>query len=277
MSEQPDRSFEGRVAFITGSTRGIGKCIALELAKRGCAVVVTGKTEDPNPKLPGTIQQTVDEIGALGGTAMGHTLDIRDDDAVGLAIARTVAVFGRLDFLINNAGAMHWRPIEQSPIKKFDLVMGVNARGAYSCSYHAVPIMRKQGFGHIIMMSPPVGTDGAAGKIAYSISKYGMTLIALGLAEELKGTNVAANALWASTMIETAAMINTGIGDKRTWRKPEIVADATLRILAKEPNSFTGHALLDEEFLRTEGVTDFTKYRCDPDHEPPHIPFSFKV
>jgi citronellol/citronellal dehydrogenase len=185
--------------------------------------------------------------------------------------------FGKVDFLVNNAGALFWRPLADTPLKRFDLVMGVNARAAFACTHHLLPAMRAQRFGHVLMLSPPVDARAAGGKIAYAISKFGMTLIAHGLADEVKDDNVAANALWPATMIESLATINWNLGDRTMWRTPEILADATLRIFAKEPRTFTGHALIDEDFLRAEGVTDFTRYRCDPAHEPPKVGFDFKA
>jgi citronellol/citronellal dehydrogenase len=269
--------FAGRVAFITGGSRGVGKALARALARVGCVVVVAAKTVAPDPRLPGTIGDTAREIEALGRRALPLALDVRDDAAVERAVKSALDQLGRVDFLVNNAGALFWQPLATTPLKKFDLVMDVNARGAFACTHHVLPAMRAQRFGHILMMSPPVDAAGAAGKIAYAISKLGMTLIAHGLAEEVREDNVAANALWPVTMIESLATINWGLGDRTLWRKPDILADAALRIFAKEPRSFTGHALLDEDFLRAEGVTDFSRYRCDPDHEPPRIGFDWRV
>jgi len=268
---------QGRVAFVTGGSRGVGKSIALGLARAGCDVVVAAKTVAADPRLPGTIHETAREIEALGRRALPLQLDIRDDAAVERATKEALSAFGRVDFLINNAGALFWRSLADTPMKRFDLVMGVNARGAFSCTHHLLAAMRQQKFGHILMLSPPVDPKGAAGKIGYAISKFGMTLIAHGLAEEVRDDNVAANALWPATMIESLATINWGLGDKTLWRKPDILTDATLRIFAKEPRTFTGNALIDEDFLRGEGVTDFSGYRCDPNHEPPHVGFDFKT
>jgi len=265
----------GRVAFITGASRGVGKAIALGLARAGCDVVVAAKTVAPNRRLPGTIHETAREIEALGRRALALPLDVRDDAAIERAAKGALDHFGRVDFLVNNAGALFWRPLQETPLARFDLVMGVNVRGAFACTHHLLPAMRAQKFGHVLMLSPPVDPTAAGGKIAYSISKFGMTLIAHGLAEEVRDDNVAANALWPATMIESLATINWGLGDRTVWRKPEILADATLRIFAKEPRSFTGNALIDEDFLRAEGITDFAAYRCDPDHEPPRIGFHF--
>jgi citronellol/citronellal dehydrogenase len=156
-------------------------------------------------------------------------------------------------------------------------VMGVNVRGAFACTYHVLPAMLAQRYGHILMLSPPVDEGAAAGKIAYAISKFGMTLIARGLADEVREQNVAANSLWCATLIESSATIRFGLGDPSMWRKPEIVADAMMKIFVKEPKTFTGQALIDEDLLRAEGVTDFTRYRCDPSAEPPRVGFNFRM
>jgi citronellol/citronellal dehydrogenase len=269
--------FKDRVAFITGASRGVGKCIALALAREGCDVVAAAKTVEADARLPGTIGETAAEVEKLGRRALAVKLDVRDDASVERGMNEALDKMGRVDFLINNAGALHWRSMLETPMKRFDLVMGVNARGAFACTLHLLPAMIKQGYGHIVMMSPPVVVSGAVGKIAYAISKFGMTLIAHGLAEEVRDKNVAANALWPATMIESYATINWGLGGPAVWRKPEILADATMKILEKEPRSFTGHALIDEDFLKEEGWTDFTQYRCDPNSEPPKLGFDFKV
>src|SRR5688572_27946322 len=268
--------FKGKVAFVTGASRGVGKCIALALAREGCDIVVAAKTVEADARLPGTIHEAAAEVEKLGRRALAVRMDVRDDAQVERGVKEALDKMGRVDFLVNNAGALHWKPMTETSMKRFDLVMGVNARGAFGCTYHLLPAMISQGYGHILMMSPPVDVKGSAGKIAYAISKFGMTLIAHGLAEEVADKNVACNALWPATMIESYATINWGLGTPALWRKPEILADATLRIFAREPATFTGHALIDEDFLRAEGETDFTKYRCDPASEPPAIGFDFK-
>lgn len=269
--------FKGKVAFITGASRGVGKCVALALAKEGCDIIVAAKTEEADARLPGTIHEAAAEIEKLGRRALAVKVDVRDESSVEKGVKAALDKLGRIDFLVNNAGALHWRTMLESPMKKFDLVMGVNARGAYACTYHVLPAMLQQKYGHILMMSPPVDPKAAANKIAYAISKFGMTLIAQGLAEEVGPQNVAANALWPATMIESYATINWGLGTPALWRKADILADCTLKIFAKEPKSFTGHALIDEDFLKSEGETDFVKYRCDPASEPPKVGFDFKV
>lgn len=269
--------FKGRVAFVTGASRGVGKCIALALAREGCDIVVAAKTEEADPRLPGTIHETAAECEKLGVRGLAVRLDVRDDAEVEAAVKTALDKLGRVDFLINNAGALHWRAMTESPMKKYDLVNGVNARAAYACTYFLLPAMVRQKYGHILMMSPPVDPRGAGGKIAYAISKFGMTLIAHGLADEVREHNVAANALWPATMIESYATINWNLGKPADWRKADILADCATRIFAKQPREFTGHALIDEDFLRAEGVTDFAQYRHDPNIEPPRIGFDFKL
>jgi citronellol/citronellal dehydrogenase len=269
--------FTGKVAFVTGGSRGVGKALALRLADEGCDVVVVGKTVETGGPLPGSIGETAREIEARGRRALALPVDVRDDAAVDAAVAEALDRLGRVDFLINNAGALFWRPLRETPMKRFDLVMGVNVRGAFACTRALLPAMTAQKFGHVLMLSPPVDTGAAGGKIAYAVSKFGMTLLAHGLADETRDDNVAANALWPATMIESQATIKWGLGDRSMWRKPDILADAMVRIFAKEPRTFTGHALIDEDFLRAEGVTDFARYRCDPAVEPPRVGFDFKV
>jgi citronellol/citronellal dehydrogenase len=269
--------FAGRVAMVTGASRGVGKALALRLAAEGCDVVVAAKTVAPDPKLPGTIHETVREIEALGRRALAAELDVRDDVAVERVVKQALEQFGHVDFLVNNAGALYWRSVAETEMKRFDLVMGVNARGAFACTRHVLPSMLARKFGHILMLSPPVDPRAGAGKVAYALSKFGMTLVAQGVAEEVRGQGVAANALWPATMIESQATIRWGLGDRTLWRTPEIVADAVVAIFAKPPDTMTGQALIDEDFLRSEGVTDFTRYRCDPDKEPPRVGFDFKL
>jgi citronellol/citronellal dehydrogenase len=268
--------FPGKVAFITGASRGVGRCIALALAREGADIVVAAKTVEPNPKLPGTIHTTAAEVEAVGRQALPVQVDVRDEQAVTAAVRATLERFGRIDFLVNNAGALYWQTLAETPLARFDRVMSVNVRGAFACTREVLPAMFAQEYGHILMMSPPLDPAAAPGKIAYAVSKFGMTLIAHGLAGELAGRNVACNALWPATLIESYATINFSLGNPSVWRKPDILADATVKIFAKPPASFTGHALIDEDFLREEGETDFTRYRCDPKHEPPRVGFDFR-
>jgi citronellol/citronellal dehydrogenase len=266
----------GKVAFITGASRGVGRCLALALAREGADIVVAAKSVEEKERLPGTIFSTAAEVEALGRRALPLQLDVRDDRAVDASVAAALERFGHIDILVNNAGALFWQPLVDTPMPRFDRVMAVNVRGAFACTRAVLPRMLEQGWGHILMMSPPLEVSAAVGKIAYAVSKFGMTLIAHGLAGELAGRNVAANALWPATLIESYATISFALGGPQLWRKPEILADAAIRIFTKEPAGFTGYALIDEDFLRSEGVTDFARYRCDPDHEPPRVGFDFK-
>ncbi|HVY60020.1 MAG TPA: SDR family oxidoreductase [Planctomycetota bacterium] len=262
---------DGRVAVITGASRGIGKQIALLLAKEGCDIVVAAKTSEPDPRLPGTIHDTAREVEALGRRALPVKCDVRETDQIDAMAQQALDTFGKIDILINNAGALWWYPVLDTPPKKFDLVMDVNARASFFCARACLPSMIKNRWGHIINMSPPIDVRLAGYHVAYMISKYGMTLIAHGLAEEVKEHNVAVNALWPVTIIESQATINFGLLPRQYWRTADIVADATLAIVSKDPAARTGQALLDEDVLRAEGVTDFAKYRCDPETEPVRI------
>lgn len=264
-------SLEGRVAIVTGSSRGIGKAIALGLARRGCNVVVAAKTENPDPRLPGTIHETAREVEALGAKALAVHCDVRDEDKIEALAKSTLDRFGRIDILINNAGALWWHPVLETPAKRFDLVMDVNARASFLLAKACLPAMIEAKWGHIVNMSPPIDLRPVAGRVAYFISKYGMTLIAHGLAEEVKDHNVAVNALWPVTMVESQAVINYNIGGPEQWRKAEIMVDATLALVEKPPALRTGKALLDEEVLAADGVKDFGKYSCVPGTNPPAI------
>jgi citronellol/citronellal dehydrogenase len=261
----------GRVAIITGASRGIGRALALGLARAGCHIVVAAKSTIPTDKLPGSIYTVAQEVEALGAKALPVQVDVRDEAQVEALAAQTRGRFGRIDVLINNAGALWWRPLLDTPAKRFDLVMGVNARAAFLCCRAVLPAMIERKWGHIINMSPPMDLTMVPGRIAYSISKLGMTLLTHGLAEEVRANNVAVNALWPVTIIESQASINWGLGTPAMWRKPDILVDCLLRLVAKEPGELTGQALLDEDFLRAEGVTDFAKYSCVPGAQPQRL------
>ncbi|MDI1432617.1 MULTISPECIES: SDR family oxidoreductase [Polyangium] len=266
---------ENRVVFITGASRGIGRAVALACAREGADVVIAAKSEvEANPRLPGTIHSVAKEVEGLGRRALPIKLDVRDADACQAAVAEAVAHFGRLDVLVNNAGALWWADVTGTPMKKFDLVMGINVRASFALAQAALPHMIERKWGHIVMMSPPVDANGVAHHGAYAVSKFGMTMIALAIAEEAKAHNVTANALWPATAIESYATINFGLGGPEFWRKADILADATLALITKEPSARQGQAWIDETLLRSEGVTDFSKYQCAPGHEPPHFPFS---
>jgi citronellol/citronellal dehydrogenase len=267
-------SLAGKVAVVTGSSRGIGRALALGLARTGCAVVIAAKSTNSTEKLPGSVYTVADEVKALSGQALPVVVDVRDEAQVEALAARTLERFGRIDVLINNAGALWWRPLLETPAKRFDLVMAVNARAAFLCSRAVLPSMIRNRWGHIVNLSPPLDLAMVPGRIAYAISKLGMTLLTHGLAEEVRPHNVAVNSLWPVTIIESQASINHRLGTPDMWRKPDILVDCVLRLLSKEPAALTGQALLDEDFLRGEGVTDFSGYSCVPGTEPPRLSWS---
>lgn len=258
MIEKPDLS--GQVAFITGTTRGIGKEIALSLADCGCTIISTGKTAEPEEDKEGTIHQTARAVEERGSEALAIQLDVRDETQVHDAIEETIEEFGRLDILINNAGAIQMAPISELPAKRFDLLMDVNVRGAYVCSRAALPYMKEQGYGHILMASPPIGIDKAPGKAAYGLSKIGMTFIARSLAEAVTEHNIGVNAFWPVTAIDTRATRYFGMGTEEDWRDPEILSDTVLEIVSRSPEECTGNAFYDEEVLREAGCDDFSEY-----------------
>jgi citronellol/citronellal dehydrogenase len=264
----------GRVAIITGASRGIGRALALGLAKAGCHVVIAAKSTTSTEKLPGSIFTVAAEVEALGVQALPIQVDVRDEGQIEQMAAKTLERFGRIDLLVNNAGALHWKGLLETPAKRFDLVMSVNARAAFLCSQAVLPAMIQRRWGHIVNMSPPLDLSIVPGRIAYAISKLGMTLLSLGLAEEVRPHNIAVNSLWPVTIIESQASINNALGTPAMWRKPDILVDCVLRLAQKEPADLTGQALLDEDFLRSEGVTDFSGYACVPGTEPPRLSWS---
>jgi citronellol/citronellal dehydrogenase len=263
-----------RVAIITGASRGIGRAIALALARAGWGVVIAARSTTSTEKLPGTIHSVAAEVEAVGGRALPVQTDVREEAQVEALAKQTLDHFGRIDLLVNNAGALHWQSLLDTPAKRFDLVMDVNARAACLCCRAVLPAMMQRRWGHIINMSPPLDLGMVPGRIAYAISKLGMTMLTLGLAEEVRAHNIAVNSLWPVTLIESQASINWGLGTPAMWRKPDILADCVLRIVAREPAALTGQALLDEDFLRGEGVTDFTGYACVPGTQPPRLSWS---
>jgi citronellol/citronellal dehydrogenase len=267
-------ALSGRVAVITGASRGIGRAVALGLARAGCAVVIAAKSTTSSEKLPGSIHTVAREVEDLGGQALPVQVDVRDETQIEAMAAETLRRFGRVDILVNNAGALWWKPVVETPAKRFDLVLGVNARAAFLCSRAVLPAMIDRGWGHILNFSPPLDLSLVPGRVAYAISKLGMTLLSIGLAEEVRQHNVAVNSLWPVTIIESQASINWNLGTPEQWRKPDILVDAVLRIVRKEPATLTGQALLDEDFLRAEGITDFSGYACVPGTTPPRLTWS---
>jgi citronellol/citronellal dehydrogenase len=261
----------GRVAVVTGASRGIGRALALGLARQGCAVVIAAKSTESTEKLPGSVYTVAREVEALGAAALPVPIDVRDADQIEALADRTRERFGRIDVLVNNAGALWWQLLLQTPAQRFDLVMSVNARAAFLLARAVLPAMIERRWGHVINMSPPLDLAMVPGRIAYSISKLGMTLLTHGLAEEVRQHNIAVNSLWPVTIIESQASINWNLGTREVWRKPDILVDCVLRLVQKEPGAVTGQALLDEDFLRSEGVTDFSGYACVPGSNPPRL------
>jgi citronellol/citronellal dehydrogenase len=261
----------GRVAVVTGSSRGIGKALALRLAREGADIVVAAKSETSTEKLPGSIHETAEEIRGLGRRSLAIPTDVRSDDAVRAMIERTVAELGRIDILINNAGALWWQKVIDTPPKRFDLMMGVNVRAAYLASYYALPHMVKQRWGHIVNMCPAISTTPNPGRVCYMISKMGMARLAIGIAEEHRADGIAANALWPRTIIESQASINWGLATRDQWRTPEILCDASMAIFAQQPPSYTGRQAIDEDVLsELAGITNFDHYWCEG--KPPERP-----
>lgn len=264
--------FEGRVALITGGSRGIGKALALELASRGAAVVVGAKTMDDDGRLPGSVPETVREIEAAGGRALGVRCDVRHAEDLENLVARTLETFGRVDILVNNAGAMWIQPVESTPQKRFDLMTSINFRAPFLLAHHCIPDMRRRGWGHIVNMSPPLDlgvSEHIGGKVAYMASKLNATMLTFGLGRELRPDGIACNSIWPRTLIGTLATQNLGLGGADDWRTEDIVVDATMAVLEQDPATLSGNALMDDEILRRfKGIEDLTRYRAVPDREP---------
>ena len=258
----------GRTIFITGGSRGIGLAIGLRAAHDGANVVIAAKTVEPHPKLEGTIHTAAAEVEAAGGHALAVACDIRDEAQVGDAIGKAVARFGGIDVVVNNASAVALTNTGATEMRRFDLMQQVNTRGTFLVSKLAIPHLEKSENPHILMLSPPLDLDPRwfAPHVAYTISKFGMSLCVLGLAEELRERGIAVNALWPRTMIATAAIANVvgGPAMMRASRRPEIVADAAYQVLTTPSRALTGRFLIDEDFLREREVTDFEPYRVDP-------------
>lgn len=262
------RTLTGKTLFITGASRGIGLAIAKRAARDGANIAIAAKSVAENPKLPGTIHTAAAEIEAAGGRALAIACDIRFDDQVAAAVEKTVETFGGVDILVNNASAIDLRGVDALDMKRFDLMHQVNARGSYLCAKMVLPFLRKAENPHILTLSPPLDLNPKwfAPNLAYTMAKYGMSLVTLGLARALAKEGIAANSLWPETAIATAAVGNLlgGAEAIRRSRKPEIVADAAHAILTRPARDCTGNFFIDVGVLAEEGVADFTPYSVDP-------------
>jgi citronellol/citronellal dehydrogenase len=253
--------------FITGASRGIGLAIALRAAADGANIAIAAKTTQPHPKLPGTIYTAAAEIEAAGGKALPLAVDIRDDDQVAGAVARTVETFGGIDILVNNASAISPTPTPDTDMKRFDLMHQINTRGTFLCSKLCLAHLARSSNAHILMISPPLNMEERwfAPHVAYSIAKFGMSLCVLGLAGELRSRGIAVNALWPRTVIDTAALqialARLNGRERRRARTPQIMADAAYLILTRNSREFTGQFCVDEQVLRKSGLADFARYR----------------
>ena len=257
----------GKTVFITGSSRGIGREIALICAEQGANVVIAAKSDQPHPKLPGTIHSVAQEVEDAGGKALAIKLDVRDEDAVKLAMEHAAEKFGGIDVLVNNASAISLSRLQDMDVKRFDLIHSINVRGTLVCSKAAIPYLKKSQNGHIITLSPPINLSSHWLKpyIPYTLTKYGMTLLTLGLAEELKGDGISATTLWPQTTIATAA-IEFALDKElmKRSRTPRIMAEAALEIIKSENLQLSGQTLIDETLLRDRGISDFEQFKFDP-------------
>ncbi|WP_143306637.1 SDR family oxidoreductase [Chitinophaga vietnamensis] len=261
-------TFQQRTIFITGASRGIGKAIALRLAASGANIVIAAKSVEEDPRLGGTIYSAAKEVEAAGGKALAVQVDIREEEQIAAAVQQAVDTFGGIDAVINNASAIQLTNTEQTPAKRFDLMHDINVRGTFLVTQHCIPHLKKGQNPHILTLSPPVTLNPKwlGPHVAYTISKYNMSMLALGWAAELAPYKIAANALWPATTIATAAVKNLLGGDAliRMSRTPDILADAVHYILRQPSDTYSGHTLLDEEVLQSAGITDLDKYAVTP-------------
>ncbi|MBN1800635.1 MAG: NAD(P)-dependent oxidoreductase [Candidatus Lokiarchaeota archaeon] len=264
-------SLKNKVIFITGASRGIGKAIAMRCARDGAKIAVIGKTSEPHPKLPGTVFTAVEDIKSVGGDAIPCIVDIRFEDQLQQAIDATIKKFGKIDVLVNNASAISLTPTLGTSMKRFDLMFDINVRGTFLCSKLCIPHLKRSDNPHILVLSPPLVMEPTwfASSLAYTMSKFGMSMCVLGLAEEFKRFGIGVNALWPKTTIATSAVKNLLGGETamKHSRKPEIVADAAYMIITKSSREFTGNFFIDEDVLKEGGITEFQKYSFVPEAE----------
>ncbi len=260
--------FKGKTAFITGASRGIGEAIALRLARKGANVVVVAKSVREDPRLGGTIHSAVNKINEAGGRGLAVQCDIRDEEQIILAVQQAISVFGGIDILVNNASAISLSNTEDTDTKRFDLIHDINVRGTFLVTKHCIPFLKKATNPHILTLSPPINLDPRwiEPYIGYTISKYSMSMMTMGWAEELRKYHIAANSLWPVTTIATAAVKNLLGGDSlmNRSRKPEILADCAYYILRQSSKECSGNLFLDEQVLKQEGVTDLDQYSVIP-------------
>lgn len=268
MSSTSSPSLKGKTLFITGASRGIGKAIALRAAKDGANIIIASKTAKPHPKLDGTIFSAAEEIEALGGQALPLVTDVRFEESVQAAVSQGVDRFGGIDILVNNASAISLTPTSMTPMKRYDLMHGVNVRGSYLCAKICLPFLSQSDNGHILNLSPPLNmeTRWFENHVAYTMSKYGMSMCVLGMAGEFKALGIGVNALWPRTTIATAAIANIIGGDEmmRRSRKPSIMADSAHWILTQNAKTTTGNFFVDDEVMASAGVTDLSGYAVEP-------------
>lgn len=263
-------TLKGKTLFITGASRGIGLAIAKRAARDGANIAIAAKSDQPNPKLPGTIHTAAQEIEAAGGRALPMQVDIRDENLVAAAVKQCAEHFGGIDILVNNASAISLSGTLDTPMKRFDLMFGVNVRGTFVCSQACIPYLQQSAQAgrnpHILNLSPPLSMKARwfAPHVAYTMAKYGMSMCVLGMAEELRRAGVGVNALWPRTVIATAALNLIPLADPKRGRKPEIMADAAHAILTRDPRQCTGNFFIDDEVLAQAGVTDLDQYAVTP-------------
>jgi citronellol/citronellal dehydrogenase len=264
-------ALQGKIIFITGASRGIGRAIALRCARDGASIVVTAKTAAPHPRLPGTIHEVAREVESAGGRALAIQLDVRDEAAVAAAVQQAAAHFGGIDILVNNASAIQLTGTLETPARRFDLMFGVNVRGTFMCSQACIPFLAKANNPHILNLAPPLNMKPQwfQGHVAYTMAKYGMSMCTLGMAEEFRAQGIAVNSLWPRTTIATAAIaVNFPEAILKASRKPDIMADAAYAIFKRGSRGATGNFYIDEAVLREEGVTDFDAYAVTPGARP---------